>query len=230
MSYWPCFLASKAPQRPDPSLRSCYTFAGPYQISDTIVRILGQNPGKFTLQGTNTYLVGTQSPYLLLDTGEGKAAYLPLLASALGKDGVISQVVISHQHKDHWGGLAGVLGLLKERGAPRPTVWKWRNVAYDQEIVGSLKEGTYKVSGDGEALASLVEGQVRPPLVVTLKGVDLTRRTQTLQATGCTLQVVYTPGHTEDSICLVACDGSIFTADTVLGTSSFDAPATCSSD
>jgi endoribonuclease LACTB2 len=62
--------------------------------------------------GTNTYLLGTGSRRLLIDTGEGIAAYEPLLSSVLESEGcTIGAVLLTHWHHDHVQGIPQVSKL-----------------------------------------------------------------------------------------------------------------------
>jgi len=93
--------------------------------SERVVVALGQNPGAFTGPGTNTYLVGTGSRRILLDTGQGVDAYLPVLEQALELAGCegLQEIVLTHGHPDHIGGLAQVqerLGPVPVRKRPWP--------------------------------------------------------------------------------------------------------------
>jgi glyoxylase-like metal-dependent hydrolase (beta-lactamase superfamily II) len=95
--------------------------------SDRVVTILGQNPGPFTGPGTNTYLVGTGRERLLLDTGQGLPAYLPVLERALERAGGarIREIVLTHGHPDHLGGVRSVrerFGELRVSKRPWPGV------------------------------------------------------------------------------------------------------------
>jgi glyoxylase-like metal-dependent hydrolase (beta-lactamase superfamily II) len=77
--------------------------------SERVVVALGQNPNMFTGPGTNTYLVGTGSERILLDTGQGVPAYLPVLSRALERAGCrIQEIVLTHGHPDHIGGARDV--------------------------------------------------------------------------------------------------------------------------
>jgi glyoxylase-like metal-dependent hydrolase (beta-lactamase superfamily II) len=82
--------------------------------SPRVTVVLGQNPGPFTGPGTNTYLVGTGRRPVLLDTGQGVAAYLPLLEGALEARRAegLQAIVLTHAHPDHVGGAPGILGRL----------------------------------------------------------------------------------------------------------------------
>ncbi|KAI0324696.1 Metallo-hydrolase/oxidoreductase [Cubamyces sp. BRFM 1775] len=195
------------------------------RLSKTVVRILGQNPGKFQLQGTNTYLVGERNPYVLIDTGEGKEEFIPYLKQALlespnhdAKQAYISDIILTHRHHDHTCGLPSVLRLIRKlwdgehvSSTPAyrpPRIHKIPLASPDarlQSVIDSLEPGTYTPSSSGAPIHDLYDGDTIP--VVT--GPD---------ETASSLRVLHTPGHTPDSLCIhYPVDRALFTADTVLG-------------
>ncbi|KAF1830543.1 Metallo-hydrolase/oxidoreductase [Decorospora gaudefroyi] len=90
------------------------------KLSDRVIRVLGGNPSKFTLQGTNTYIVGRGTKRILIDTGEGKPQWISTLKSVLRKENItIDKVLLSHWHGDH---IQGVPDLLAH--APNTQVYK----------------------------------------------------------------------------------------------------------
>jgi glyoxylase-like metal-dependent hydrolase (beta-lactamase superfamily II) len=103
--------------------------------SPRVTVALGQNPSLFTGPGTNTYLVGTGRERILLDTGQGVPAYLPVLARALERaDCAIQEIVLTHGHPDHIGGAADVIarhGLL--RVSKRP------HAGFDAAFAGAIE-------------------------------------------------------------------------------------------
>lgn len=89
-------------------------------LSPFVVRILGDNPSSFRLQGSNTYLVGApgQSERVLIDTSEGEAKYLSVLSQYLALTGIkIIGMICTHHHIDHIG---GVNAIRKTLGYPIP--------------------------------------------------------------------------------------------------------------
>ncbi|KAI6080422.1 putative metallo-beta-lactamase domain protein [Hypoxylon rubiginosum] len=82
------------------------------QVSPRAIRVLGQNPGKFTLQGTNTWIIGTGEKRLIIDTGQGIPAWAELIESTLSDMGFsLSHVLLTHWHGDHTQGVPDLLQL-----------------------------------------------------------------------------------------------------------------------
>nr|POE56474.1 atrochrysone carboxyl acp thioesterase [Quercus suber] len=74
-------------------------------LTPRVLRVLGQNPGKFTFQGTNTYVVGTGLQRLIIDTSGGEREWIDLIKETLSSQNItLSCVLITHWHEDHQGG------------------------------------------------------------------------------------------------------------------------------
>ncbi|KAF2629902.1 Metallo-hydrolase/oxidoreductase [Macroventuria anomochaeta] len=112
------------------------------QLSERVVRVLGGNPSKFTLQGTNTYIIGTGTKRLLIDTGEGKEAWIQSLKSTLSQHNItIDKALLSHWHPDH---VQGVPDLLAH--SPSTKVYKNNSDGNDEWL--SISDGqTFSTEG-----------------------------------------------------------------------------------
>ncbi|KAI8914181.1 lactamase, beta 2 [Gorgonomyces haynaldii] len=86
------------------------------QRLSTLVRtVLGLNPGPFTLQGTNTFIVGSGQKRILIDTGSGLEEYKQLLHRITKEEQIeISDIVVTHAHMDHIGGIEDVKSLFPD--------------------------------------------------------------------------------------------------------------------
>nr|XP_023025891.1 endoribonuclease LACTB2 [Leptinotarsa decemlineata]XP_023025892.1 endoribonuclease LACTB2 [Leptinotarsa decemlineata] len=157
-------------------------------ISSRIIRILGCNPGIMTLQGTNTYIVGTGKRRILIDTGDSDVPqYINHLRSILTNEGIdLAHIFITHWHHDHIGGLGDILNDIKEK-TKHCQIWKYPGGKNLDNINKSI------------VIESLKDGQE-------------------FAVEGATLRVVHTPGHTEDHVVFhLVEDNVVFSGDCILG-------------
>ena len=165
--------------------------------------------------GTNTYLIGRKNPFIMVDTGEGKESYIPYLEDALNQTAdssrqLISDIVLSHQHRDHTQGLPSVLALLRRLWSGEmadfrpPRIHKYPLPLHLPDM--ALQTMLDKLPGD--SFTSPEDSGVIHQL----------RELQIIHGNESSLQVLHTPGHTTDSICIyLPEEKALFTADTVLG-------------
>ncbi|MGP3968086.1 MBL fold metallo-hydrolase [Streptomyces sp. 6N223] len=177
----------------------------------------------------NSYLVVGEDVALLYDTGMGirnigdevqALTSLPLL------------VVNSHHHYDHRGGNASLLGLAKEfaahadgaelHAAPAPREWL-EAYAHAAHVMRRRYEGLCALdTHHGFHLTdSRVEVRPVPELadwrIEAVRPTRLLREGDTLDLGGRRLQVLHTPGHSPDGICLWEADtGLLLAGDTLI--------------
>lgn len=158
------------------------------QLSERVIRVLGCNPGPFTLQGTNTYLIGTGDRKILIDASDPKVPeYVEVLRSALEKFRCsIQEIIVTHWHPDHVGGVPDVFREVIKSEKVR--VSKFKRIASPDVNLG-------------------------PNIPYTFINNNHVFKTE-----GATLRAVYTPGHTDDHMMLyLEEENALFSGDNVLG-------------
>ncbi|KAF8937958.1 hypothetical protein BGZ47_008785 [Haplosporangium gracile] len=195
------------------------------RLSERVVRVLGLNPNKFTLQGTNTYLIGKGPKKVLLDTGEGIPEYIPLLQEALDKEQpgpagervTITKVICSHWHHDHVGGVHDVLSFLAARNiqlhnppataadAASTTAPNSKGLVDVDTSNSSAPTGVFKYPCPGRD-----DPETRFQTIQDRDVIKVDEQT--------TLLTLHTPGHTSDHCSFfLKEENTLFTADCVLG-------------
>jgi glyoxylase-like metal-dependent hydrolase (beta-lactamase superfamily II) len=105
-----------------------------------VVRVLAPNPSVFTLEGTNTWVVGA-NPSIVIDPGPVIAGHLDEVARVAGRE--VAAVLVTHDHEDH---AEAALEFGRRVGA---TVHAWRLAGADR-----LREGQRFVA-DGVELRAM---------------------------------------------------------------------------
>ncbi|KAF9431133.1 hypothetical protein BGZ76_000529 [Entomortierella beljakovae] len=176
------------------------------RLSERVIRVLGLNPSKFTLQGTNTYLIGKGPRKVLLDTGEGVADYIPLLQKALDQEqdgSTISKVICTHWHHDHVGGVDDVLKFLASRNI------HLNNSSVTTDVIDPVS------SSDLTGVFKFLNPEKDDP-DTKFQGINDQQEIKVDDQT--TLVTLHTPGHTTDHCCFyLKEENTLFTADCVLG-------------
>ena len=79
-----------------------------------IARIRAENPGPFTLSGTNTWVVG-RDPCWVVDPGPALDEHLAAVLAEAAERGGVGGIAVTHHHADH---TDAVPHLARETGAP----------------------------------------------------------------------------------------------------------------
>ena len=165
----------------------------PVPLLKNLQRLTAANPGVMTGPGTNSYLVGDPGTgYIAIDPGPADKAHLERLWRAAGGD--IRMIVCTHSHPDHSPGAAPLQTMVAAAGRPQPPV------------LGLPSAPTARAASQFTPDRSLQNDEL-----LTLEGQGPEGKITH------TLQVVHTPGHAANHLCLLLVeDGLLFSGDHIL--------------
>lgn len=169
----------------------------PVRLLRNVMRLTAPNPGVMTGPGTNSYLVGDENTgYVVIDPGPEDPDHLQRILDATQAD--IRMIVCTHSHPDHAPGARPLQALCKSRHASTQQ--------RTPPILGLPSAPTARAASAFTPDRSLLNQE---QLSLSSKGLE--------PVSSHTLQVVHTPGHAANHLCLVLLeDGLLFSGDHIL--------------
>jgi recombination protein RecT len=181
--------------------------AKPVPLLKHLMRLTAPNPGMMTGPGTNTYIIGTaDTGYVVVDPGPNDRAHIQRILDATQGD--INAIVCTHSHADHSPAALPLQALVVENTNTVPGDLMGQYAQLMCPILGLPSAPTARDNAFFDPNITLQDKEVLSQYFRASTGSD---------AMPISLQVVTTPGHAANHLCLVLQeDGLLISGDHVL--------------
>jgi recombination protein RecT len=177
------------------------------QLLRHVWRLTAPNPGMMTGPGTNTYIVGTpEKGYVVIDPGPDIASHVERILRTTHGD--IVAIVCTHSHADHSPAAKPLQARVVESSNTVPMTLTSEFAQHICPILGLPSAPTARESAWFDPDITLANHEQLAPYF---------RRPYDEIPFEISLQVVHTPGHAANHLCLILPeDGLLFSGDHIL--------------
>jgi recombination protein RecT len=172
-----------------------------------VMRLTAPNPSVMTGPGTNTYIVGTpEKGYLVIDPGPDIASHIERILRAT--DGDIVAIVCTHSHADHSPAALPLQSRVVESSNTVPIA-----------LTAEFAQHICPILGLPSSTSARDNAWFEPDILLQHHDqlAHYFRRPYDETSFDISLQVIHTPGHAANHLCLILLeDGLLFSGDHIL--------------